>query len=185
MSFEQTVAYYGAPAICGIKPASLFSVKKDFVHTASDKVERWNKSLAKKERHLELVKCKNGISLMFIYDKELLKKTLGGKQEQLYLASKNYHTEKGFEFILAEMLSRLEEGKKFPHEIGLFLGYPLEDVLGFECNCGRCSRYTGCWKVYTSNLDEAIEKMRLYKECSKRCSSLFEQGVDIAELADK
>lgn len=80
MSFEQTVAYYGAPAICGIKPASLFSVKKDFVHTASDKVERWNKSLAKKERHLELVKCKNGISLMFIYDKELLKKLLEAKR---------------------------------------------------------------------------------------------------------
>lgn len=38
--------------------------------------------------------------------------------------------------------------KDFPHEIGLFLGYPLEDVQGFIENRAEGYKCVGCWKVY-------------------------------------
>jgi hypothetical protein len=35
-----------------------------------------------------------------------------------------------------------------PHEIGIFLGIPLPDVLGFIRNRGKKALVSGCWKVY-------------------------------------
>lgn len=36
----------------------------------------------------------------------------------------------------------------FPHEMGILLGYPVEDVEGFIINNGKNELYTGYWKVY-------------------------------------
>ncbi len=38
--------------------------------------------------------------------------------------------------------------RQFPHEIGLFLGYPPEDVCGYIRNKGKCQKCTGHWQVY-------------------------------------
>ncbi len=43
----------------------------------------------------------------------------------------------------------LEKREGFPHEIGLFLGYPVDDVEGFIKNGGRNYLYAGYWKVYS------------------------------------
>jgi hypothetical protein len=51
----------------------------------------------------------------------------------------------------------------FPHEIGVFLGYPAEDVLGFIINEGRnyvCCRH---WKVY-HDIERAQEMFRRIDE---------------------
>ena len=37
---------------------------------------------------------------------------------------------------------------KFPHELGILLGYPIEDVEGFIKNKGENYLYAGYWKVY-------------------------------------
>ena len=38
---------------------------------------------------------------------------------------------------IVKLIGRLQENEGFPHEIGLFLGYPPEDVLGFIENKGE------------------------------------------------
>ena len=43
------------------------------------------------------------------------------------------------EKALIRLSRRLSESDQFPHEIGLFLGYPLGDVIGFKmCIRDRC-----------------------------------------------
>ena len=49
----------------------------------------------------------------------------------------------------------------FPHEIGVFLEYPLLDVKGFLKNNGKNFIYSGYWKVY-GNVNETIGKFRQY-----------------------
>ena len=44
----------------------------------------------------------------------------------------------------------LLRNQEFPHEMGLLLGYPVEDVKGFIRNGGENCLYIGYWKV---NLD--------------------------------
>lgn len=58
---------------------------------------------------------------------------------------------------LDEMLERLSQRAclpssqvGFPHEIGVFFGYPVEDVKGFIENEGRGYLLSGYWKAYSN-----------------------------------
>ena len=55
---------------------------------------------------------------------------------------------------------RFESLQKTPHEIGVFLGYPIWDVKGFIDNKGKDFKYCGTWKVY-NNTDYAKIYFRL------------------------
>ena len=52
------------------------------------------------------------------------------------------------EKAIEKLKMRLNETTEFPHEIGLFLGYPVGDVVGFIKNKGKNFKCCGCWKVY-------------------------------------
>ncbi len=69
----------------------------------------------------------------------------------------------------------------FPHEIGLFLSYLPEDVLGFICN-GACNhKCVGCWKVYGDE-QAARSIFEKYEMCSKIYSRQWQQGKSIEQL---
>ena len=85
--------------------------------------------------------------------------------------------------LLRRLRQRLLAGGDFPHEIGLFLGYPPEDVRGFMADCrGRNCKCTGCWKVYG---DEAAarDRFRRYKQCTAIYCSLYLRGKSLTQLA--
>jgi len=73
---------------------------------------------------------------------------------------------------------RVESSSDFPHEIGLFLGYPLGDVKGFIENAGKNSKCTGCWKVYCDEC-EALKLFRKYKKCTYVYCEMFKKGVPV------
>ena len=84
-------------------------------------------------------------------------------------------------YQVEELARRLTAAGGFPHEIGLFLSYPPEDVLGFILNKACNHKCVGCWKVYG---DEQAAKciFRRYKKCSKIYSQQWEQGKSIEQL---
>ena len=76
---------------------------------------------------------------------------------------------------------RFSGNDDFPHEIGVFLGYPLEDVIGFIENAGKNSRRSGCWKVYGNDC-KAIKLFERYKKCREIYMKLFSNGKSIVQL---
>ncbi len=74
---------------------------------------------------------------------------------------------------LETLKSRLNDADAFPHEIGVFLGYPLEDVLGFIENGGRNCLACGCWKVY-ANECEALAAFKRYEKCKGGKVQIFD-----------
>ena len=50
----------------------------------------------------------------------------------------------------------MKKQNKFPHELGLFLGYPIEDMEGFIKNKGENYLYAGYWKVYQDAEDKKL-----------------------------
>ena len=79
-------------------------------------------------------------------------------------------------------MKKLRKDGEFPHEIGLFLGYPPEDVQGFMELGPDCCKCTGCWKVYG---DEAAaqRKFAQYKKCTRVYCDRWDKGADIERLA--
>ena len=63
---------------------------------------------------------------------------------------------------LAALTRRLRTGEEFPHEIGLFLSYPPEDVKGFIENRAANYKLSGLWKVYPAT-EESEELFAKYK----------------------
>lgn len=177
MSFDETIIHCSAPALCGIKPANLFSMKSDCFSSGKARLGEWQKDLVKSKRYFVPLKKENGRFLLFVFDRNLLESVVSDKENALYLASKGYSFEKGFAGVLSELLHRLAFYADFPHEVGLFLGYPLCDVIGFENN-KSAFKYSGFWKVY-GDLGEAERKMRMYKSCSEVCMKMLDSGLSV------
>ena len=80
---------------------------------------------------------------------------------------------------LSSLVRKFRAEEEFPHEIGLFLGYPPEDVQGFLDN--RPCKCVGCWKVY-GDVDSARKKFSLYKKCARVYCDRLAKGTDMNRL---
>ena len=67
-------------------------------------------------------------------------------------------------------------------EIGVFLGYPLGDVIGFIENSGRNCKCCGCWKVYCDEC-QARKTFAQYKKCTNVYMNLYTNGTPVQKLA--
>ena len=71
----------------------------------------------------------------------------------------------------------------FPHELGLILGYPLCDVIGFIKNHGQNCLYCSYWKVY-DNLSQTKRVFEVYDKVRFQMVKLVEYGKSFKELVD-
>ena len=184
MSFDETIIHGGAPALCGIKPACLFSMNGKNYEVGESRLHEWQPFFSKDKKFFVPLKKSDGRFLFFVYDKKLLEKLCKLPRNADYLVSKGYPVQKGFSCVLAELLHRLAVNKDFPHEVGLFLGYPLEDVVGFEEQGAAGFKYSGIWKVY-GDKESAIRRMNLYKSCTETCMQLLGKGLSVPLAAKK
>ena len=75
----------------------------------------------------------------------------------------------------------MDQGEGFPHEMGLLLGYPLEDVLGFIEHKGNNYLYSGYWKVYA----DVASKRKIfdaYEEAKEELIVLLANGHGIRPI---
>ncbi len=184
MSFDETIIHCSAPALCGIKPANLFSMHESVFSTGKQKIHEWRPYFSKNCKHFVSLKKADDRVLFFVYDAKLLQQLLSDVHNAHYLAGKGYPVQRGFPAVLAELLHRLAYNDTFPHEVGLFLGYPLCDVIGFETQQAQGSRYSGFWKVY-GDVNDARRTMELYKTCSETCMKWLNSGLSVPLAAEK
>lgn len=103
------------------------------------------------------------------------------------IGTRSFLRDYGYEEMgLSKMLDRLvmraalfaEKQIGFPHEIGIFLGYPLEDVKGFIENEGKRYVLSRYWKVY-SDPARAEWTFHQYDEAKNRAVNEFLTGMNI------
>ncbi len=70
---------------------------------------------------------------------------------------------------------------EFPHEIGFFLGYPYEDVIGFIKNRGQNYLEVGPWKVY-ANQSQARRTFARYRRCARIYARAYRCGQSLRRL---
>lgn len=99
-------------------------------------------------------------------------------QPEAFLA----HTEARLNALLDQLGARFSCATGLPHEIGFFLGYPYEDVMGFIEHRGRNFICFGCWKVY-ANPRRALRIFSRFKRCARRAERLRRNGATLADLA--
>ncbi len=91
------------------------------------------------------------------------------------------NTSTGYEGLLRQLRARLQRRNEFPHEIGVFLGYPLEDVQGFMENQGRNYTCCGCWKSY-GDPAQARRCFSSYRACTAAYKRRYADGMGVEQL---
>ena len=119
-----------------------------------------------------------------IFQEDKLVDYLSGKEENALLNFLGYN-EMNLPEIFAEFSNRftryMENRENFPHEMGLFLEYPVDDVIGFIDNQGKKYLHIGYWKVY-GNLQKALETFERYNVAKENIVRMLAQGVTIERI---
>ena len=97
------------------------------------------------------------------------------------MAGQGYGADQSCQELLRQLSRRLCLEREFPHEIGVFLGYPLEDVVGFIRNRGRNYTCCGYWKAY-GDPEAAQKRFDQYRRCTAACCEQFRKGTAITQL---
>lgn len=178
MSYEIIVKHC-APTLAGLKMGNLFSYQYESDHILNEQISHNNALLNKRGIYFLVLRRKNKIALVYVYRKDSLQKLLRTQKIQRFLDEYDYS-----EYSTASCLNLLEQHlvtEDFPHEIGIFLGYPLEDVKDFIKHKGSNYKHVGFWKVY-NNLSDALITFERYRKCTNIYCKRFSEGYDISKL---
>ena len=110
----------------------------------------------------------------------MLTQNLNNKEVKEFLKIFNYRCDFIDEYINC-LKKRFKILKKTPHEIGIFLGYPLNDVKSFIIYKGKNFKISGCWKVY-DNVDYCIKQFNKFKKYRYMFYYLYENNYNIESL---
>ena len=154
---------HGAPTLAGIKTGNIFSLQTED-EDIDGEIRELNRVLTKKGLRLIPVKRTGEKTLVYLYRPDYLKRDLSAPEAEEILEEKGYPCGNA-NCCIVELIRHLVGDETFPHEIGLFLGYPPADVRGFmnsPCDGVKCA---GCWKVY-GNETEARKTFDRYDKCT-------------------
>ena len=175
----QFIVQHCAPTLAGLKVGNLFSYKFKSLHALKRAIEKRNGQLGVKGICFTVLRIKGNVALIYVYRKSALHALLQVPAIQAFLHSFGF-VQFDVETCLHVLSSHLT-GQCFPHEIGVFLGYPLHDVIAFIQNKGKGCKCSGCWKVY-GNVSNAQKTFDRYAKCRCVFMQKVEAGYDIFHL---
>ena len=140
-------------------------------------LRKLNRRFAPKGLRFLPLRIEKNYALIYVYRPERLKADLSYKEASGILNRYGYGTTESR--CVAHLIGRLRENGDFPHEIGLFLSYPPEDVKGFIEQAKP--KFSGYWKVYGDE-NSAREIFERYKRCTESYLHQLNNGSSLDRL---
>lgn len=178
-SLEEMIVFHCSPTLAMMKPACMFSYPVTDIDTMEQQLKKQNLRLNKKGIYLQVLVKRDTYWLIFVYHHALLNLRLQEEDIKAFLFQYHYVYQN-----LKEALSMLKEHMKeddFPHEVGVFLGYPLADVVSFIQYEGRNYAGLGYWKVY-HNPVETMQLFERFSNCVESFLAKFHEGILLENL---
>ena len=173
---EELIVRHCAPTLANLKTGSLFVCPITDRPSFFSSLRSLNELLVPKGLRALPLRIREYSALVYLYRPSRLKKDLEDPAAIKILQNHGYSC---YGKCLPKLIERVRASEEFPHEIGLFLGYPPEDVQGFldhrPCKC------CGCWKVYGDE-NKAKKTFDLYKKCERVYCQQLARGIDIKRL---
>ena len=184
-TFEEMLGRHAAPTLVGIKAGSLLSFRKDRYRDFNALLASYQPCFSCKGLSTFRVAEGEAFVLILFYREaalmETMEKAFAVPEARRLLESFGYRVDDTLGDLLEHLRLRMRLRKSFPHEIGLFLGYPPEDVVGFILHKGQDFCYSGYWKVY-ANERETRALFERYSLCTHEFCTRLEEGAAFPEL---
>jgi hypothetical protein len=173
------LTYSLAPTLLGLKCGTIVSLAKGNrgINKAWEKYSHEFLSCVKLSCYE--INCLNDGYLLLFYDDKALSSFILKPECKQFLYSMGYRKRNNVIHYLNSLKSRFK--CCIPHEMGLFLGIPLEDVEGFINSKGENYLYCGYWKVY-SNLQHTMKLFNDYTMVKNKVIELLAEGMDSYEI---
>ncbi|WP_297788303.1 DUF3793 family protein [uncultured Anaerococcus sp.] len=179
---EDLLVEHASPVLTGIKPANLFQIRSADIKYVRQIVSSWEskcKNCPNCDLKFRLIAKKNKGFLVLVYRQNQLENIIRDSEVADFIKDLGYDSNNLNKCMTC--LSQRLRISDFPHEIGLFLGYPIDDVKAFIKNHGQNFLLNGFWKVYYEK-EKKEEIFNSYRKSKARNKSLLEKGCDIATL---
>lgn len=178
---EKFLIYNASLVISGVKPSATVTLKKGN-NNLYDKWIKYGISFLK-SINIEFVELRESQDalIILVYDKEELENYIFNKSNKQFLVQLGYEEENNIESYINKLKERYEKFK-CPHELGVFLGFPLEDVKDFmECTNKKCL-VCGYWMVY-NNFNNAKEIFNKYDKVKEHAVNNILSGDSTHNIA--
>ena len=178
---EEILIRQGAPTLAGIKTGSLFPCPCEDREDLLADIRRLNRLLVPKGLCLLPIRFLAGQALLYLYRPAELRRDLQDALASELLRQAGYGEESCARCV-ARLACRFRESGEFPHEVGLFLSYPPEDVQGFIDHRAEDFKCAGLWKVYGDEQQAQLLFDR-FRRCTQRYCALWQTGYRLEQLA--
>jgi hypothetical protein len=169
-----------AEVLQGEKPANLVCLANKRRSCGRNLYHLWKEHgqalLQESGLQVKLLADRGSSILLLLYCPIALEALLAKKSVQVILVKAGYQAPTQTEMVLCELERRME-GEGFPHEIGVFLGYPLKDVVGFMGWAQLSFTCQGPWKIF-GNPTESLRLAEAHRECRCRMSQQLASGCN-------
>lgn len=172
-----------SPTLAGMKPANLISLPYQNEEQARADIREMNRIFVRKGLRAVPLNFRKSHVLLYLYRPASLKQEFAGERVRSFLEPLGYDCSDADRCVvkLGEKIRAGRDSAEFPHEIGIFLGYPLEDVEGFIHHKEEGCKCIGCWRVYGDE-KQARKVFRNYQSCTRAYLRSWECGRSLEEL---
>ncbi len=185
---EETILMHCSPVLAGIKTANLLNYRCESCEGREEilhELKRLNLELSEKGIRVIPLSFHGNRVLIYVFRPSCLRRDLSCTKARRILRRCGYTPaacRDPLNHQVMHLMRRISERGEFPHEIGLFLGYPADDVEGFIENRGKNYKCCGFWKVYGDE-EKAKELFRRYEDCRRCCLDSCRLGMSLRQLA--
>ena len=180
---EHYLIEHCSPTLASLKTANLFNYTFCSENELQNHLKTLASTLEPKGVSITVLRKRAQSALIYVYREKKLRADLNNPNACKILRKSGY-TDTSVDAAIAHLKERFAScgcSKEFPHEIGLFLGYPPKDVSGFIKNSGQNYMCAGCWKVY-GDVCTAQRCFTRYAQCRKHYMRQFASGKTVAQL---
>jgi hypothetical protein len=182
MEIDNLLVFHCAPTLAGLKIGALICVPREQgVMSYEHMITIYNKCYNRQRLYFRtLCSCKKR-QLLYVYRPHKVERYLACPPINTFLQQYGFKKDDTLQQKLDQLATHFEYGGMFPHELGIFLGYPLADVVAFIKYGGSKAKMCGEWKVYT-NMRYAQREFEKYDCCRKDYSKRFYGGATLKTL---
>lgn len=131
---EKYLIGHCSPTLASLKTANLMNIPFESIAQLESSINKTNDELNGKGVELIILKKSDKSALVYAFRKSRLQNDLNQSGVKDFLADYGYESI-DVDCCIKRLKSRLKNSDSFPHEIGIFLGYPppmLKDLLKMQ-----------------------------------------------------
>lgn len=145
------LVFGSAEVLAGVKPANLVRISNRTFACGRNMYDLWHEYgaelMAQSELEAIALHSTSNSTLLLLFEPALLKRRLNSRSAVTFLRALGYSQNRDFCAVLNQLEARFGGGE-LPHEIGVFLGYPLKDVAAFMGRKKLPVSSQRLWKIY-------------------------------------